>query len=538
MPGLFPPDRPRQRADRAEGEVFEALRRHLPQGWTAWHSLRLRTGADSYGEEDFVVFVPGRGIVLLEVKGGEVTCQGGIWHQSGREMKPPRLQLHGFRGKLLEALQQRFPGVQAHIALALALPHTSFTEQPSHGDLSGTVLGRQDLPHLDAALEHLVQRLFEQNSRPIFGDVEGALHALWGETWTPSLRLGAAVELREAELLALDQQQLAVLDLAGDTERALVRGGPGSGKTLVASELARRWHKAGKRPLYVCSTSALAERLRRSEPFPASTVRALAAELLSARGVALQDGAERTDWTPDTWESAPSTAASLVTAAQGEWDAIIADEAQDLTAEDWQLVFALAEDKPLWAFADHGQAFWEDRPLPLDRFPARFSLPGRYRCPEALASFADQYRSDNAVHTLPDLGGLARVLTIQTIPTPDLRVLALELILQALLDEGTRPGDIAVLSLGGQTHSDLCHLAALGSLPVRRADAVDADEHVICDTFLRFKGLERPIIIVTELDRARTRYDVRMHIALTRAQVSCVVLATRPEIEADPRLAT
>jgi hypothetical protein len=61
---------------------------------------------------------------------------------------------------------------------------------------------------------------------------------------------------------------------------------------------------------------------------------------------------------------------------------------------------------------------------------------------------------------------------------------------------------------------------------------------VIADTFLRFKGLERPWVIVVELERGRTRYDVRMHVALTRATVGCVVVATGEEIGADQRLAT
>jgi hypothetical protein len=59
---------------------------------------------------------------------------------------------------------------------------------------------------------------------------------------------------------------------------------------------------------------------------------------------------------------------------------------------------------------------------------------------------------------------------------------------------------------------------------------------VIVDTFLRFKGLERPYVIVTELD-AGARYEVRMHVALTRATLQAVVVATPKDVAADPRLA-
>jgi hypothetical protein len=39
----------------------------------------------------------------------------------------------------------------------------------------------------------------------------------------------------------------------------------------------------------------------------------------------------------------------------------------------------------------------------------------------------------------------------------------------------------------------------------------------VADTFLRFKGLERPAVIVTDLGKVTDRFDVRVHIALTRA---------------------
>ena len=64
----------------------------------------------------------------------------------------------------------------------------------------------------------------------------------------------------------------------------------------------------------------------------------------------------------------------------------------------------------------------------------------------------------------------------------------------------------------------------------------EAGEHLISDTFLRFKGLERPWVIVSELYLGGNRYDVRMHVALTRATVGCVIVATGEQIDSDERL--
>jgi len=49
----------------------------------------------------------------------------------------------------------------------------------------------------------------------------------------------------------------------------------------------------------------------------------------------------------------------------------------------------------------------------------------------------------------------------------------------------------------------------------------------------------RPLVLVTELGGdARSGYDTRMHIALTRATVEAVVVATPEELACDHLLAT
>ncbi len=57
---------------------------------------------------------------------------------------------------------------------------------------------------------------------------------------------------------------------------------------------------------------------------------------------------------------------------------------------------------------------------------------------------------------------------------------------------------------------------------------------MVAETFLRFKGLERPAIIVTDLHLARDR--VRMYIALTRALSTVRIVDTRDSFVHDPVL--
>ena len=70
------------------------------------------------------------------------------------------------------------------------------------------------------------------------------------------------------------------------------------------------------------------------------------------------------------------------------------------------------------------------------------------------------------------------------------------------------------------------------------ASVAQASERVVADTFLRFKGLERPFVIVTELVHGEgMKYDVRMHIALTRATAGVIVVCADEDLARDPRLA-
>ena len=539
-PGLYPKTGPRPGCTRGERALWEALSRRLPEGWYAWHSVRIRGRSGDEGEGDFVLAIPGRGVLVIEAKDGTIEVIDGVWHQNRHVMRPPtREQAHQFRRLLGSVLGER--GVRhVWIDVATAFPTTPFLEPPTHGDVRHAVVGQQDLAYIDAALEALVDRLFFTPGGARAEAPEGVrwideLHALWGDTWVRFRRLGDRHIGRATEILEFDSVQRALLDAFEDNPRTIVRGGPGTGKTVIAMELARRRAARGERCTVVCFTRALAAWLR-GHGIDAASVRELAADVLLASGARLSD-APRDTWQAEIWDTVCARAlAELPREVLGCAGFCVVDEAQDFTADDWAFAQALAGEGPLWVFGDDGQAFWPDR-LKLDPGADGFSLVTlreSYRTPKGLEQFANQYRPGAA--GAPLTGPLEGLRVVAVAGPEDLERAVTTLLAQAAR-EGLGRAQQALLGLGGRKATGLASRDRVADRDLRRADAPDAHAHTVGDTFLRFKGLERPLVIVTELSRGAGNYDVRMYIALTRATVECVVVATASEIAADPRLA-
>jgi DNA helicase IV len=320
--------------------------------------------------------------------------------------------------------------------------------------------------------------------------------------------------------------------------RLHISGGPGTGKTLLSRALCERRAPA----LYLCWTRALAAAVRASGIADAWTVREYAAHLLERAGVPVAGGALRGAWEQDVWESIALHAAVDAVPAERAHRIVVVDEAQDFAESEWELVKALAGDGALWAFGDAGQSFWAERGVPKGLFGAELALTARYRSPEGLATFAELYRSAPAsAATATPAPRPARCAELRVVAVPGDTAAVLGRVrveLVRALKDGAKPGDIAILSLVGQSKSQLLKEARVDDARLVRADAPDAADHVVADTFLRFKGLERPYVIVTELSAGPERYDVRMHVALTRATLACVVVGTEEELARDARLAS
>ena len=129
LPALAHPDAPA-----SEKRVFQVLKSLAGgQSWTVLHSIGLSSvHTGHHGEIDFLVVMPGRGLLCLEVKGGGVSCTEGRWatidrhgHRHDISRSPIEQAKQGI-WKLRAALEKHFgsrsPEALCPIGWLLVLP--------------------------------------------------------------------------------------------------------------------------------------------------------------------------------------------------------------------------------------------------------------------------------------------------------------------------------------------------------------------------------------------------------------------------------
>ena len=534
-PGLRP-DRPLGlEIQPSERKVYDAIASALPSDWAAWHSLKIRTKPGQFAEGDFVIADPARGVLVLEVKGGAVRKEGGVWLQNGQAMKScPLEQAHRFVKLLLAKFEERGK-VAPLMGVAVAFPDTEFEVPPTQGDLEGLVLGARELPYMEEALPRLFERALPKNIwRTVSPGWIEFVHSLWCESWPAAMSLSCLVKDRGAKRVRLDAEQFGALEGILENDVVLVHGGAGTGKTLLARELARREAAAGRRVLVLTFTEALGLELAghfdgagSAFPVAVSPVGRWALERLRGDGFA-----EPERYEPEFWDRVTRLAAESAPLWEGcAFDTVVVDEGQDFGENEWRIVERCAgtgegDGRRIWVFADDGQAFWAERRLPADfeRRAVKYALKTPYRCPPGIQALAEAYVAGGWGSGGAGLEAVAREVaegTIKIVVSGDTEPEAHAAVgreIRAAKKAGFAESDIAVVSLRGLMYpGNIAHSATLGRCELAKATDLQNRERVICDTFLRYKGLERPVVIVADVKTDAERYNVRMNIAVSRA---------------------
>ena len=509
------PSQPLGTNSKAEIRMFDQLRAAFSgpdqNGWFAMHSLNLpQHEYKRFGEIDFVICGPD-GLFVLEVKGGGVSCRDGIWETTNRYGETERLRespfkqaegaLHGLRGKLPASLSNLLV-----IGYGVVMPDVERLPDSAEWDRAVLADGR-DFRQFEKWLERFIRywrakdtrksvatpsqlNVLQQNLRPSFEAV---------------VPLHISVHEVETRIARLTEDQLRLIDVVEANPRVICSGGAGTGKTMLALELAKRWGASGKKTALACHSPWLKRYLEQSA-VPGLIVTLAESIHVAAKRVGIE-----------------------------KFDALIVDEGQDilnmdaLAKLDSCLYGGLSEGR--WCFFHDANnqsglcgSYVPDAYDYLESFcPVR--IPLKTNCRNSLP-ILQRIQADLAA----DMGnsGVGDGPAIREIPVADAdrAIQALEKELRGLVDdEGFNPGDIVVLSPLPFTQSWTSSLSEglRDSISILDDSSPrNMNRHAIGFAQIGdFKGLESEVVVLVDMPRPGFSEPLRSlhYVGMSRARV-------------------
>jgi hypothetical protein len=534
----------------AELKVYDALGAalgpdHCVFYGVAWLSKSPGAAARD-GEVDFVVAHPERGALLLEVKGGRIGRDQvtGEWRSVDRTehvhpIRDPFAQVKASKHALLHKLQEH-PATRrffVSIGHGVVFPDSVNPKHPLAPDARPEItVFAEDLVDIGKCID----RMFEFWNGEVLGRMRLAPDFL--QTLTDMLAprfelrqlLNSALADDDRQLLRLTDDQFRVLDLLSRQRRVAVSGGAGTGKTLLALEKARRLAAEGFEVLLTCFNKPLADHLRRSagpvERLTIANFHQYCWQQAQQAGIPLPDFSTG-EQPPEFFDKTlPNALLAALDRLPQRFDAIVVDEGQDFLESWWDpLMLSMADSYGgvLYVFHDDNQQLYgrvSSFPSRMVEIPLTENLRNTRRIHETATKF---YRGTPLVPRGPEGQQVERVI----VKNPAEIGRAVSRVLHRLIREGGVPAaDIAVL-VGSMRSSPLKRGAPIGAFETT-GDQIAEPTKVLLESVRRFKGLERPVIVLTGIDDLpATEEQALLYVGLSRARVHLVIVATEATME-------
>lgn len=540
--------------DTAPGEQdFFGWLASCPPDWIVMHSLDLQAwNHNRQTEIDFVVIIPTSGICCIEVKSQnrvEVTVTG-AWKLNGdiKKRSPPK-QAEDAAKVLQRRLSKCFPEL-SHIPVCrlVVFPRASFALPRSVEYNPWEIFdARQCLEHIhkgklgdeiDQSLRRSVDQhpFVSQLETPISSKSIAKIKDLLRPAFkslpsskTESLRRSARTE----ELLR--SQQKPVLNLFRNNDRLIVDGPAGSGKTLIAFELARRSVEAGKRTGLICFNRLIGEKLASQTCEDGSLLVAGSIFALFARLLAIEvpENPTMKFWNEDFIDEAENKLLSDERSADCPFDVLIIDEAQDILCRprllhcvEFLLRSGFQEGR--WAlFGDFKNQILtndEQRDVVTSRLSGLAEIPktATYELDENCRNYAIVGKPGICLAGMGEVyAGYRRGDGSQDAYTPLFFAdhlsfkakLAAEI--KRYVDLGTPLSEIVVLSCVGRQKSIAGELVGNGKLLKQYGTAGNQASFA---SVYEFKGLESSVVILTDIAEPKSNLDRdAFYVGMTRA---------------------
>lgn len=508
MAQIYPQKEDLTEIPHSELRVYENLS-ELGNGFYIFHSVQwVKRGnkwKSTWKENDFLILNKKLGALVLEVKGGEIECNGGVFHQintatqevsilNPAKKNDPLSQaidgIYHYR-KLIDTisvdLSERFP-VEAAVWFSTSKIADKIDSFPlKYREIEGAILGDEDFTKGKQAIYDVFNFYNNHEKTDISdGEFQKILDLIASD-----FKLITAPAARKGELdhafLKLTNEQTGLLDYIAEQKSATIQGVAGTGKTLIAKEAARRFGADGRRVLFLCFNKFLYMDLVHRYPYENVTYYNIHTLIAHYR--------------PGTNTSTVELRTSELQKIDWDdlgFDDVIIDEAQDFDNREIIYFKDLVElkDGHFFVFYDKNQLVTTNEvPEWIRASECKLLLTKNCRNTKEIALTSYNVIDVELNQKIMMVSG--EQTSISFVRGESIPILA-RLLQKLTGDEyGYEYSDIVILSLKKESESIMSNVNKIAGVPILREKSNSA---ILFTTSKKFKGLESRVIIIVDID--------------------------------------
>ena len=492
MPGEF-------NGSYGEEKVYEALK-SLPDEYIVFHSVhwqkRKVSGSVTWGEADFTIFNPKRGLLVIEVKSGGIRHDDNGWHQTNtltnveNRMKDPLAQAERSKFTFVDLLAEQEESFHSYwVESAVWFPAVGAVEQigsmpPSYA--AEIVLTEKDLRSPKYSIERIFEyygmeekRFFNEN------DERNVVNIL-----SPSFCVMASMsyQIREQDYLfnRMTQEQSYLLDYLEEQNVAAIQGGAGTGKTVLALEKARRLSDTGK-VLFLCFNRLLLESLKSNNDCDNIDFYNLPGLVCAKTGMSDAGGNEGI-----------SGFLNAVDPIQWGYKHIVIDEGQDFYEDHLEILSMIAElaQGSFYVFYDKNQLVQQRQSLDwVKNVECRLVLTANCRNTKNIALTFNKSMGIEKTKMRLEVAGAKPQFVLNK--SNDQAFDSIAKLIRKYTDEGLSKKDIVILTVKTEDSSILSGITSIGSY--RISDSISSSG-ILFTSARKYKGLEADVVILVDVD--------------------------------------
>ena len=554
MARLIPKVEVEEIAVKSERDTARFLMDQLPNDCVIYHSYPwLKTDRNDRGintikegETDFIIIIPSHGMLILEVKGGEITYDEASrkWSRvlpNGR-LKPiqdPFEQANRNTHYLEKLIKKRgYPNennLPFTYGYAVGFPDCEYNGQTPPGSEPAIIFSAGDLPYLGRRITSALNQ-WSRSAKPnrlSHEDLTKIQKAI-SPVFNLLPVLSRTLEDQEEKLFRLTQEQTGLLEFLGQTQRACIEGVAGSGKTMLAQAQAERFADEGKSTLFVCYNKTLAHWINDAiadeyrDKITVKHFHGLCAEWANKANINFSISRKNSD---EFWkDEAADLLMDAIDLIPERFDAVIVDEGQDFFPSWWiplEMINSNGDEGAMYVFYDPRQNLYIEHNVSLPALGIPLNLKTNCRNTRLIVNKCSQIL-DVEIMSKPWAPAGSNPIEHTLKLASDIKKIVEQHVREWVKEGKLKPSQVAILCPNKKERSSIKDLDITQGIDITQSiDAWRENKAVLFSTVKNFKGLEADAVIlidVPKVDDASYFKKADYYVACSRAKHLLVIL--------------